>query len=327
MVTALAGELDTSIAHAQTALPRLAAAGDRETEASCISTLGFAICYRGRRSDGEAWAQKALAAAQAIGARAQEAYVHASTGEVIEPFGDWGLALSEASTGLAIARALGHREWTAMALGTLGRLHRSCGDVAGARRFHQEMLDIARDLRATIWIAEAMSDVGQDLVALGAADGPRLLAEAVELAGEAIKFGIRAAIALVDLALQQDRASEALEAARRFHRRYSQYAVFVADARRAEAEALVALGQTAEGEALLRQAKAEATALGAAPASWRANLALARLLHATGRPAEAQAARADARRLLEKVGVGLTGAPDLLRGFEASPAYREAAAR
>ena len=95
------------------------------------------------------------------------------------------------------------------------------------------------------------------------------------------------------------------------------------DARRAEGEALVALGRRDEGETRLRAAKAEAAALGAAPAGWRASLALARLLDATGRADEARAARADARRLLERVAAGLTGAPDLLRGFKASPPYAE----
>jgi tetratricopeptide (TPR) repeat protein len=326
MVTALAGELDTAMAHAQAALPRLAAAGDRETEASCISTLSFVLYNRGRRAEGEAWAQKALAAAQAIGARAQEAYVHCNTGEVVEPYGDWGLALSEANTGLAIARALGHREWIAIGLATLGRVHRLCGDVAGARAFHEEMLAIAHDLRTTLWIAEAKAELGQDLVAVGAAEGPALLAAAVELAGDVIKFAIPALLALADVALQQGRASDALEAARRFQRRYAEYPVFVADACRVEGDALVALGQTADGEARLRQAKAAAATLGAAPVGWRASLALARLLDATGRADEARAARGDARRLLEKVATGLSGAPDLLRGFRASATYLEAIA-
>jgi class 3 adenylate cyclase/tetratricopeptide (TPR) repeat protein len=325
MVTALAGDLDTSIAHAQTALPRLVAARDRQTETSCLANLGFVLAYRDRRAEAEAWLRKALTAAQAIGARAQEAYVHSEFGELVEPYGDWGLALQEVSAGLAIARALGHREWMAMSLATLGRLHRNCGDLAGARRLHDEMLTIARDLRTTLWIAEATGEVGQDLVAAGAAEGPDLMAEAVELAGEAIKFGIRAALALADFALQQDRASEALEAARRFQRRYSQYSVFIADARRIEGEALAALGQLADAEALLRRAKAETATLGAAPAGWRAGLALARLLDRTGRGDEARQARADARRLLEKVAAGLSGVPDLLRGFQASPPYREAA--
>ena len=328
MALALSGDLDASLAHTREALPRLAASGDRQTEASCMSNLAFILIYRGRRAEGEPWLEKALAAAQAIGARAQEAYVHHIVGELFEPFGDWGLALQEGSAGLAIARALGHREWTAAALGTLGRLHRSGGDVAGARRLHDEMLAIAKELRTTLWIADALGEVGQDLVAAGEeADGARLLGEAVDLAGEAVWFAVRPLLALANLALHQSRPGDALELARRVQQVFPQLVVFGTDARRAEGEALVALGQVAEGETLLRQVRAEAAALGAAPVGWRAGLALARLLDATGRAPEARAARADARRLLDRVAAGLTGAPDLLRGFEASPAYREAGRR
>ena len=327
MALQLSGDLDASIEHMREALPLLVESGDRQTEASCLSNLGFVLLSRGRRAEGEPWIERALAAAQAIGARAQEAYVHSIIAQVLEPFGDWGLALQEASAGLAIARALGHREWTANTLGTLGRLHRSCGDVAGARRLHDEMLAIARDLRTTLWIAEAVGEVGQDLIAAGEADGARLLGEAVELAGEAVQFASEPLLALADLALDQGRPGDALEAARRLQQILPQYVLYATDARRAEGEALSALGQIAEGEALLRRAKAEAADLGAAPPGWRASLALARLLDATGRADEARLARADARRLLEKVAAGLTGVPDLLRGFQASPAYREAAGR
>ena len=54
MAAFLAGDLDTAIACAAEALPHLAAAGDRPTEASCLSTLGFVLLYRGRRAEGEA---------------------------------------------------------------------------------------------------------------------------------------------------------------------------------------------------------------------------------------------------------------------------------
>jgi tetratricopeptide (TPR) repeat protein len=187
------------------------------------------------------------------------------------------------------------------------------------------MLAIARDLRATIWIAEALGEVGQNLVLVDAAEGRRQLDEAVELAGEAVKFAARALLAQANLALDQGRTEDALEAARRTQRVLTQYVVFASDARRIEGEALFALGRTADAEARLRQAKAETVALGAAPPGWRASLALARLLDRTGRADEARAARADARRLLERVAAGLSGVPDLLRGFRASPVYREAA--
>jgi class 3 adenylate cyclase/tetratricopeptide (TPR) repeat protein len=325
MALMIVGELDASVAHAREALPRLAEAGDRETEASCLSNLAWALLFRGRRAEGEPSILRALEAARAIGARGQEAYAHASAGALLEPYGEWGRALAEGETALAIARELGHREWTAAALSVLGRVRRNCGDVAGARARHEEMLGIARELRTTLWLADALSELGQDLVAAGEiADGARHLAEAIQAAHEAVQFTVRPGAALTELALRTGRPAEALGHLARLEPTASQFALYMLDARRAEGEAFVALGRQDEGEARLRAMKAEAATLGAVPAGWRAGLALARLCDATGREAEAGAARTEARRLLEKVAAGLTGVPDLLRGFKASPAYREA---
>jgi hypothetical protein len=129
----------------------------------------------------------------------------------------------------------------------------------------------------------------------------------------------------MELALRTERPAEALDLLARLEPFVSQFGVYALDARRVAGEALIAVGHRDDGEARLQQVKADAADLGAAPAGWRASLALARLFEATGRGAEARAARAEARRLLEKVAAGLTGAPDLLRGFQASPVYREAA--
>ncbi len=324
MALMISGDLDASVAHAQEALPRLAEAGDRQTEASCLANLAWALLYRGRRAEGEPGILRALEAARAIGARGQEAYAHAAGGELVEPYGEWGRALVEGETALAIARELGHREWAAAALSVLGRVRRNCGDVAGARARHEEMLGIARELRTTLWLADALSELGQDLVAAGEiADGARHLAEAIQTAHEAVQFSVRPGAALTELALRSGQPAEALRHLTRLDPIASQFALYMLDARRAEGEALVALGRRDEGETRLRAVKAEAAALGAAPAGWRASLALARLLDATGRADEARAARADARRLLERVAAGLTGAPDLLRGFKASPPYAE----
>ncbi|HSD25848.1 MAG TPA: hypothetical protein VLL75_01030, partial [Vicinamibacteria bacterium] len=325
MALMIVGELDASVAHAREALPRLVEAGDRQTEASCLSNLAWALLYRGRRAEGEPGILRALEAARAIGARAQEAYAHAAGGELVEPYGEWGRAFAEGETALAIARELGHREWTAAALSVLGRVRRNCGDIAGARACHEEMLGIARELRTTLWLADALGELGQDLVAAGEiADGARHLAEAIQAAHEAVQFTVRPGAALTELALRTGQPAEALGHLARLEPIASQFALYMLDARRAEGEALVALGRRDEGEARIRAVKAEATALGVVPAGWRASLALARLLDATGREVEARAARAEARRLLEKVAAGLTGAPDLLRGFKASAVCREA---
>jgi class 3 adenylate cyclase/tetratricopeptide (TPR) repeat protein len=322
-----AGDLDAAIACYREALPRLAAAGDRQTETSCAANLGFALLYRGHRAEGEPWIQRALESARTIGARAHEAYVHVVVGELVEPYGDWGRALRALDTGLAIARELGHREWTAVALATLGRIQRQCGDVAGARARHEEMLAIARELGTALWIADALGELGEDLVAAGAtAEGARYLADAVTTAAEALKFAMRPLLALAQLALRAGRPDEALAHARRVQALVPQFVHFAADARRAEGEALLAAGHAAEAEGRLRSAKAEAGAAGAAPAAWRAALALARLLAAGGREAEARAEQAEARRLVERVAADLAGFPALRARFETTPPFREAAA-
>jgi class 3 adenylate cyclase/tetratricopeptide (TPR) repeat protein len=95
MALMTSGDLDTAIAHTREALPRLAESGDRQTEASCLSNLAWALLYRGRRTEGESWIPRALEAARAIGARAQEAYAHVAAGQVVEPYGEWGRAFAE----------------------------------------------------------------------------------------------------------------------------------------------------------------------------------------------------------------------------------------
>ena len=325
MAHLVSGDLDGAIGHAQEAIPRLVQVGDRSTETSCRANLAWSLLYRGRRSEGEPSIAQALELARAIGARAQEAYVHAAAGELLEPYGEWGRSFAESETALAIARELGHREWTASALSALGRTRRSCGDTAGARAGHEEMLGIARELGTTLWIADGLSELGHDLVAAGdLAEGARRLAEAIEAAREALQFTVRPTIALMELALLTGRPADALDHLRRLAPVAPQFAVYALDARRVEAQALAALGRGDEVEARLRAVRADAATLGGIPAGWRASLALARLLEAAGRRDEAQAARADARRGLDKVAAGLTGAPDLLRGFKASAAYREA---
>jgi tetratricopeptide (TPR) repeat protein len=327
MALMITGGLDEAIDHGREALVRLADAGDRQTEASCLANLAWALLYRGRRSEGEPSIARALEAARAIGARSHEAYVHTAAGNLLEPYGEWGRAFAESQTGLAIARELGHREWTASGLSSSGRVRRNCGDVAGARACHEEMLRIARELRTTLWIADALSEFGQDLLAAGErTEGSRYLTEAVEVAREALQFTVRPSIALIDVAVRAGRPAEALDRLALLPSIASQFGVYILDARRAGGEALVALNRREEGEAQLRSVKTEAAALGALPVGWRTSLALARLLDVAGRRTEAQAERADARRLLDRVAAGLTGAPDLLRGFRATPAYREAGA-
>ena len=92
-------------------------AGDRHTEASCLSNLAWALLYRGRRAEGE----------PGIVARSRGSLGRSAPGRrrrmPTPPGASWssrtasGAAPSpRARPALAIARELGHREWTAAAL-------------------------------------------------------------------------------------------------------------------------------------------------------------------------------------------------------------------
>ena len=204
-------------------------------------------------------------------------------------------------------------------LSALGRAHRALGDPAGARRLHEEMLGISRDLGSALWLTDALSEVGQDLLALGEREpGLARLEEALAGGGDALEFTVRAHLALADFSLRGGHPEEALDRARRFLAAGFEFPVYVAGARRVEGEALAALGRTDEAEAVLRCVQAEASALGALAPDWEASLALADLLGAAGRAAEAAHEQARARALLDRVSLEVTD-PALRASFLATP--------
>jgi tetratricopeptide (TPR) repeat protein len=207
----------------------------------------------------------------------------------------------------------------ATGLSALGRVHRALGDSAGARRLHEEMLAICRDLGSALWLTDAWSEIGQDLLALGEREaGLARLEEALAGGGDALKFTIRAHLALADFALRDGRRGEALHRARRFLAAGFEFPVFAAVARRVEGEALVALDRADEGKASLRQVQADAGALGALAPDWEASLALADLLGAAGQAAEAAREQARARAMLDQVAMEVMD-PSLRASFFATP--------
>ncbi len=324
MATFCAGDLHESADYCREALPRLNGLGDRSTEGSTMNTLGLALGYLGEWTSALDWFQRSRAVWEEMEARSGLAYTDWCIAEVGETFGAFELAFREASAGLAIAREIGHREWIVGGLSSLGRVRRLLGDPIGARSLHEEMLATARELGTTLWIAQALSDVGEDLLAMGEEPAALVhLEEAIAVGGDAGKFVVRALLARADLHLRFGRPTEALGAARNLQSTTPEFVVFVAESRCVEGEALAALGRESEAEAPLRRAKSEALALGAAPARWRACLALADLFERTDGSAEAAAERADARAALEAVAAELSD-PHLRRSFEGSEPFRRA---
>jgi tetratricopeptide (TPR) repeat protein len=301
MVNGLEGRVRACGEYATEALRRFRALGDRAPEPSLVTNHGFWLVFAGERARAEPRVRDGLHAAVAVGSRSAEAYAHMALAETNEIYGDFGAALREADEAIAIARAIGHREWTAGALSIVGRVHRLCGDPAGAAVSHEEMLAIDRALGSVLWMAEALGELGLDALEVGDTErGAALMREAIATAPEAMKSIVRYLVALAELALQQGDPSGAVAQARDVQARVPEFRVFIVDAVRVEGEALVALGQEDLGEGTLRRAQIEAITMNAAPATWRACLALASVLERAGRIDEARAERAAARGALDR---------------------------
>ena len=322
MVAGIGGRLAESGAHNDEALALFRALGDRMPQASLITNRGFWLAYGGERVRGEPLIRAGLATAVALGARSDEAYAHLALADTAGMYGAYGESFRECHAGLAIARPIGHREWMVNGMAILGRLHRECGDARGAIAIHEEMLGITRALSG-IWVAEALGDLGRDWLALGdEARAAALLTEAIDTSPEAFKFKLPAILGMIELRLRQNDAAGALAIAGEFLGVGRAFLVMAADVRRLEGEALLALGQPEAAETAVREAQAQACALGAESVGWLASLSLADILAARARTDAASQERAAARTMLDGVAADLP--EDLRAGFVNSPVMRRA---
>ncbi|MCC6176758.1 MAG: AAA family ATPase [Chloroflexi bacterium] len=324
MACCLVCSFDLMVAYSLEAADRLQTLGDRATAASATIAVGLGLGYGGQRAESEVWLRRGLDAVTEIGARGGEAYAWMVHAQILEQYGAYEVSRQAARTGLSIAREVEHREWTIACLAFLGRIHRRCGDLATARRLHDEAADITRTLGTELWIGLILAELGLDVGLSGDDASARQSIDEAEQAGTAMTFFLPYALAArAELALRASRLDEVVETAARLRSRVPQARVFVADARRAEGEALAGLGRLAEAQRTLRTAKADAVAIGAAPVQWGSCLALADLLARSNRPEEAAAERAEALTLLVSVRDSLTD--DRLRAcFDASEPMRRA---
>jgi len=323
MADGITGRIERCIEREREALRLLERLGERGTQPSVITNIGFWIAFAGRRAEAEPLVRRGLQAAVEVGARADEAYAHAGMGWLLEAYGDLPAALHESRTALDVARQIGHREWIAIGLSILGRITRICGAPERARILHEEMLATTRELGTALWISCALCDLGEDLLALGQeAEGERLLTEAIEVARDANEFLIPPLLALASLRLRRGEAAAALATADRAVATVREYLCWSLEARCLRAAALLALGRAEEGETLLRETLDRALGAGVGPVIWHARLALADLLAERGLKEEAAAARAQALAGLERVAADLP--EDLRASFTAGELMRRA---
>ena len=189
-----------------------------------------------------------------------------------------------------------------MTLSKLGRVRAACGDLVGARRHQEEMLGIAGELDTVLWLVEARTNLAELRLLEGDLDGAAaLLAQTIEIGGDAVVFVVHAVRLEGEVALRRGgQADAALAAVRRFDHMGLGYRVFSLDVRRIKAEALV-LEETRRARRCC-SGRARTT-----PSRWaRARLAgvrplaLADLLAQRAELADARREASTARELLER---------------------------
>ena len=153
------------------------------------------------------------------------------------------------------------------------------------------------------------------------------VAAAIRSAGGARKFALRPMLLEAELSLRVGEAARALAAARAAAAYITQWPVQVAECRRVEGEALASLGEVEAAIGALRDAKAIALTVAAAPPHWRATLSLSEVLERAGRRSESRAEAEEALRTLEAMAASLSD-PALRTSFErAGPLVRAHARR
>ena len=256
--------------------------------------------------------ERALALAREIDWRSGEAYILTIVGEAQGAGGDFGEALGTLHESIAIAEELDHRQWIVQARWGLARLLGTMLMPAREREELTPILALAQEISSQVWLNFASASLASSLVRLGELDAAAaILGNVLTAETSARTMGHRLLwVADAELALAR---GEPLRALSIVDRLYAATANLQAEAdvpRLAllKADALVAIGETAPAESLLRKAQGTAARLGTLPVSRLLHLALAAAHRLQRRDDEAigeeRAARAVAERLAATIPAG-----------------------
>lgn len=315
VATYVGGDRRGAIAHFEEAAALSRASGDRRALASVLATLGhlrsasaaFETLPGGGRRAGQAVGacEEALTIARQIDWRPGEAYALAQLTICLSAEGEFGRALATAQEGLEIATEIEHREWLAIAHVGLGKLFMDLLAPIAARWHCERAHTIAREAGTrhfmgltAAYLAEACLMAGDPARADSVLRDFMPLDAPVETLAQSVVLA-----AYGDLSLVRGEPSQALEVADRLIAWAARAggADVIPYVWKVRGEALAALGQTDQAEAVLGAAREAAREQGARPLLWRLDVALGRLLQAQARRDEAEQAHAAARVLIEEL--------------------------
>ncbi len=316
-----AGDPLQGVGYYERAISIFRALNDQQGAASALTMLALcgdhylANTYMAAATDRTAISlghvEEALTIARAVDWRSAEALALAVQGQVLSTAGAYGRALEAMRTSLQIAIAIDHQQWQIYAQLMLGALHLDLLATAQAQEHFEQARGRAQAVGSLYWLRTVTSFLASACILQGDhARAETLLQEVLEPDTPAITMAQRHAwCARAEVALVQKNPAQALAILDR---------VFAAAPNVApghehtiprlailRSNALVALGRTAEAEALLRATLATAQQRGIFSMQWRILMRLAALEYAQGRREEAEAAGAAVRALVADLAASL----------------------
>jgi DNA-binding NarL/FixJ family response regulator len=260
------------------------------------------------RQEGE----EAVAWAHQIDWQAGEAFALVYLALALGPRGAYGRALQAAQEGLRIATEIEHPITLAAGHYTLGAVYLDLLLPEAALPHTEQALALAQGtgalylLRAASAFHAATCLARHDLVQAAAVLDAALAADApMATLMQRLLWSQRA-----EQALAQHRADVALTIVERLiaTAAHMAHGAVIPHLWYLHAQAVLALGHQAEGEALLRAAQAAAQEQELPPLLWRIQARLGRVLHAQGRRSQAEVAFAAARAIIAELAAGLPDA-------------------
>jgi DNA-binding NarL/FixJ family response regulator len=257
------------------------------------------------------YVEEALATVRAIDWRSAEALALAVQGQVLSTAGAYGRALEAMQTSLQIAVGVAHQQWQIYAQLMLGALHLDLLATSQAQEHFEQARMRAQAVGSLYWLRTVTSFLASACLLQGEHDrAETLLQEVLELDTPAITMAQRHAWCVrVELALVRKNPVQALDILDRLFAAAPNVAPghehTIPRLAILQSNALIALGRTAEAEALLRAALATAQQRGIRSMQWRILARLAALYHAQARRDEAEEARAAARAIVADLAASL----------------------
>ena len=253
--------------------------------------------------------EMALKIAREIGQRSGEAYALYQLGLCLSAQGEFKRGLDALQQSLLIAEELEHRQWMVAAHWATGAFYLELLSPHIAQHHLKQALRISHEFGSRHWINTTTGSLASAWILQGELEQAETLLTTefsgdtpVQTIGQRMAWCARAELALArgepELALQiiqhlTDSAANISE--QQSIPRLSQL----------RGEALIALRQTTEAEAVLQKAQELTTAQGAKSLLWRINVTLGTLYQTQSREAEAELAFSAARTIIEELAANI----------------------